>query len=460
MSKNDMKDRVSSISKDDLGDLVKTFRIPLNLHPRLPDPTLCARLIRLREMKEKVLVRSGLKFVWSNRKCDPVFRRKDDNSEISIYDFMTLSSWGDAKVIEEPHHLPAPFLDRLPQHTTAAADEGALIPLPTPDEVVVAQLDPRMASRYQGSANGSFAGKRGFEDTRRCLDPLDTLTRSALFRYAEYDQIPEDDFATASRGEEIDLTSFPLAPGPYVIPYPFESDSSPLYTKQQWDGSHLPKSNILCKEIFKDPDVCRRALDRTITHAELRKTESLLPLELSNRFNVLNALLVLMELKRLQARLADAKVSSAGLTDELARTDAKLSDQAIVCLVRRLFSSDRFHDALPYVASIGISSSVERGLHMGCTDVEFEVAVHNVFNFSVGAEAEFNKALAAFPSILFLFLGEVAASTEGALSEVTKILLDKLVHSATLVFSVPHVISEALDQSHVDHVTDGLPLVV
>ncbi|GJX19823.1 hypothetical protein Tco_0222500 [Tanacetum coccineum] len=39
MSKNDMKNRVSTLSKSDLEDLVKTFRIPLDLHPRLPDST-------------------------------------------------------------------------------------------------------------------------------------------------------------------------------------------------------------------------------------------------------------------------------------------------------------------------------------------------------------------------------------------------------------------------------------
>ncbi|GKA85066.1 hypothetical protein Tco_0806720 [Tanacetum coccineum] len=39
MLKNDMKNRVSALSKSDLGDLVKTFRIPLDLHPRLLDST-------------------------------------------------------------------------------------------------------------------------------------------------------------------------------------------------------------------------------------------------------------------------------------------------------------------------------------------------------------------------------------------------------------------------------------
>ncbi|GJU08379.1 hypothetical protein Tco_1124809 [Tanacetum coccineum] len=644
-----MKDHVSSLSKDDLVDLVKTFRIPLNMHPRLPDPTLtidrlthdtigtsraileyltwrhshscisndlpidgynqndverlCARVIHLREMKEEVLVRPGLSSVWSNRKCDPVFRRKDDNS--------------DAKVVKEPHHLPTPLLDSVPQHTTAAADEGALFPLPTPDKVATAQPDPRLARRSQGpykgkariyldvaselnqpskkrklrkkvsevgssnpeveqtkglgdadisnfwvefegslergdsthvkaisvhlshlgkrlrpppsssavavselsqigtsvraathvrgiarkgvvwSATSGFAGKPGFEDVWRCMDPLDTLAHSALSHDVEYDQIPEDDFATASRSEEIDLTFF---------------------TPCSWDL-----------------DVCRRALDRT------RRTESLLHLELSNRFSIFSALLVShgMELNtrytnlvaskaRTQEKLKrksgyvkdlrsevttlDKKLERAQrdysvldqenkelrLTDELARTDAKISDQALVvrnlqnelalersksqeykevadglraeatrffgsgveCLVRMLLLSDEFHVALAHVASLGISSGVERGLRMERTDAEFEVAVENVSNFSVGAEAEFNKALAAFPSITFPFLGKVAAAAEGALSEVTKILLDKLVRSATPVFSEPPVVSEALDQAPIDHVTHGSPPVV
>ncbi|GJU61134.1 hypothetical protein Tco_1238900, partial [Tanacetum coccineum] len=61
--------------------------------------------------------------------------RKDDNSEMSIYDFMNLPFCGDAK------------------HTTAPAYEGALIPLPTPDEAAAAQPDPRLARRMDASSS-------------------------------------------------------------------------------------------------------------------------------------------------------------------------------------------------------------------------------------------------------------------------------------------------------------------
>ncbi|GKB21006.1 hypothetical protein Tco_0854929 [Tanacetum coccineum] len=212
---------------------------------------------------------------------------------------------------------------------------------------------------------------------RRQMDPLDCLAQSALARDAEYDQILGDDFGTATRIEEIDLTLFPLALGPYHRPYPYEGVFSPLYTREEWNGRQAPRSNILCKDIFKDLDVCRKGLDWTITLAELRRTEYLL-LELSNRANILSALLVshgyelnsryanlasskarlqekfdkkkgdvnllrsegnrelrsqrdatFEEVRKLQSQLTDAKTTFISLSEELTRTDAKLSEQAL-----------------------------------------------------------------------------------------------------------------------------------
>ncbi|GJT56658.1 hypothetical protein Tco_0991712 [Tanacetum coccineum] len=303
--------------------------------------------------------------------------------EMSIYDFMTHPSWGDAKVFEESHHHSSSLLESVPSHTTAPTAEGTMILLPTPDEIVASLSDPRLTKKAKGplqvrvrsasdtalepsrpskkrnvkkrtsepgssapdegistravlvptprvgkrlgappsmvvvSASGpshvgtsfpastsgrSFSlggaavsgrvGKSEAEVMRRQLNPLDSLARSALACDAEYDQISVDDFGTATRGEEIDLTLFPLALGLYHMPYPYEGVSSPLNTKEEWDGPHAPESNILCKDIFKDPNVCRKALNRTITPGKLRRTESLLPFELSKRVNVLSALLV------------------------------------------------------------------------------------------------------------------------------------------------------------------------
>ncbi|GKC25782.1 hypothetical protein Tco_1027932 [Tanacetum coccineum] len=391
--------------------------LPVDGYDRNDVKQLRVHLIRLREMKEELLVRSGLSSIWSNKECDSVFRRNDDNSEMSIYDFMTLPSSGDAKIVEKPHYLFEPLLERVPSHTIVPAAEDALIPFLTPDEVAAAHPNLRLARKskgpsqlgqaeglneaditnfcaelednmkrddgtfirtasvprlclgkrlgpslsmvvasvsrpplvgtlahastsghslaLRGSVTDGFTGKSRAEAMRCQMDLLDALACIALSRDAGYDEIPKDDFGTATRGEEIELTLFPLAPGPYQISYPYE-----------------------------DPYVCRKALDQTITPAELRRTESLLPLEFSNCVNVLSALLVSHgmelnsrytdlvasrvrlqekldrktgdvaseEVKKMQSQLADARVASVGLTEELARIEAKLSEQVLIVM--------------------------------------------------------------------------------------------------------------------------------
>ncbi|GKF74091.1 hypothetical protein Tco_0220423, partial [Tanacetum coccineum] len=104
---------------------------------------------------------------------------------------------------------------------------------------------------------------------------------------------------------------------------------------------------ILCKDIFKDPDVCRKALDRTITPAELRRTESLLPPELSNRVNVLSALLVYhgYELNSRYANLVSSKAHLQEKVDEK-KGDVKLLRLEVTSLDNKLENLQRGYDAL------------------------------------------------------------------------------------------------------------------
>nr|GEU31571.1 hypothetical protein [Tanacetum cinerariifolium] len=238
----------------------------------------------------------------------------------------------------------------------------------------------RTSTSGHGFAAGGFARKSGAEDVRCYVDMLDALAHSALSHDAVYDEILEDDYATASRSEEIDLTFFPLAPSPYVIPYPFDGKYSPPYT---------------------------RALDRTITPAKLRRTESLLPLELLNRVSVLSALIIShgMELNTCYTNLVASK---ARTEDKLMRKSGYVKElrsevTTLGCLVCKLLFSDEFNAALAHVLTLGITSGFKRGLRMGRTDAEFEVAAQNVSNFIVGAEAEFNKALVVFSIYLIPF---------------------------------------------------------
>ncbi|GJS12426.1 hypothetical protein Tco_0406898, partial [Tanacetum coccineum] len=247
----------------------------------------------IREMREEVLVRSGLSYVWFNKECDPVFQRVDDNAEMIIYNFMTLPSWSDAKITEESHHLSLPLLERVLSHTTASTTEGDIIPLPILDEIAKGTDEADLADlcaeikdslkRDEGVSMRAILaptprlGKRlgappfiavvcasepshvrtsaPVSTSGHSLSLGDCLARSAFACDVEYDQILDDDFGIATRGEEIDLTLFPLAPGPYHMPYLYEGVSPPLYTREEWNGPHAPECSISCKDIFKDPDV-------------------------------------------------------------------------------------------------------------------------------------------------------------------------------------------------------------
>ncbi|GKD02307.1 hypothetical protein Tco_1177281, partial [Tanacetum coccineum] len=415
---------------------------------------------------------------------------------IGIYDFMTLPTWENAK--------------------------GTTISLPTPDEIDVAQPDPKLAKkskalikqkgvaplvgpsepnqprkkrlrkrasearssapvmeqaenvegadlsvddyctflegtldRDKGTSSraasapsfhgivqkGAFvagsSGKAEVDVIRRQLDPMDVLAQSALVRDQDYDQIPEDDFATASLGEEIDLTLFPRAPGPYVMSNLYadaEGGVSPEYTRQEWDGPHALEDNILYKEIFKDPDVCRRALNWTITPAELKRTKSLSPMQLSNQMNVFTALLVShgvemnsryvalvasnahlrMKVKRkvgylselryevsiLEKKLEKVKQDWNALDqenkelrslDELARTNANLSDQTLIVrdlqnnLALERFKSQKYRDAVTAVDHHfdDLRSEVARFVGSGIKCLVRKFLYSDEFNFAL-----------------------------------------------------------------------------
>ncbi|GJV67042.1 hypothetical protein Tco_1482551 [Tanacetum coccineum] len=172
MSKNDMKNCICTLSKKDLKDLVKTYRIPLDLHSRLPDPGFTMDCL------PGDAIGIYFEFLWFFGVCIPfstfllsvlkyfkVHISQLAPLEMSIYDFMTLPSWSDAKVVEESHHLSLPLLERVPSHTTAPAAEGAIILLPTPDEIAASLPDSRLAKKSKGP---SQARVRSTSDTTKC----------------------------------------------------------------------------------------------------------------------------------------------------------------------------------------------------------------------------------------------------------------------------------------------------
>ncbi|GJX45999.1 hypothetical protein Tco_0262675, partial [Tanacetum coccineum] len=127
-----------------------TDKIPTDFNQDHVD-RLKAHIVKLRDIPEGVLVRSGLSRVWRNPMCDPVLRRSD-NTAMSIHDFLCMPSLEKATVREEPHELGTSILSRVADHTTPPAPAGTAIPRASPEEIVVTRPDRNVVAKADHAA--------------------------------------------------------------------------------------------------------------------------------------------------------------------------------------------------------------------------------------------------------------------------------------------------------------------
>nr|GEW15879.1 hypothetical protein [Tanacetum cinerariifolium] len=411
---------------------------------------------------------------------------------MGIYDFMTLLSWGDAKVIllllfrtrvllrSQRVLLRLGFIQlwllpmNLVSHQKKEAGEisseaGSSAPevgqAEGVDEADLTDFCAKIENSLQrdegtsaraastptshlGAVVSGYVGKARAKVLRHQVDPLDSLARSALARDVEYDQILEDDFGTATRGEEIDLTLFPLTSGPYQMSYPYKGASSPPYIREEWNGRYAPEGLVSARNHLQEKfdqkagyvkvlrskvidldgklERMQKDCDALVQeNRELRSRKDVV-LALKYRFSRVqfgSGLIVFVrqrfglnegsglpfqQVKELHTEFTDARVASISLLEELSLTDAKLSDQALV--VRDLQNQL----ALEKARSQGYKNAMDalRGYYaLGRIDVEFKAAVQNVSNFHVGAKADFDKALVDFPTTPFPFLNKIVTAS-------------------------------------------------
>ncbi|GJX37306.1 hypothetical protein Tco_0250609 [Tanacetum coccineum] len=453
MAKYDMSTHVFILTEANLRTLVKTYHIALDLHPCLhPDLT-----IDHLPNDVIVLVLSGLSLAWFNPKCDMVFRRKYDNFEMSIYYFMTLPFWENAKVVEEPHEFASSMLQRVQNNTTALAAEDTPIPLPTPDEIAAGQPDLKLAKKSKApikrKAYTSSVGASEPDQPRRKR----RLRRKALEARSSAPAVEQDEDV-----EGADLSDYctfleeawlatPLSHVAFSDPsHVGVSNAARASSSGHADvrkgvaaiGSAGKAGAKVIRHQFDPMDVlARSALARDQEYDQIPKDNfatAFLGEEIDPPFFLL--LLVLMvvksrytalttsntrlreNLKRKVGYLSELHSEISTLDKEHERVQQDWSEVAhfvgfdVDSLVRRLLSSDEFNATLSPILSLAITFGVERGLRMGRTD------------------AEFNKVVAALPSAYFPFLAKIAEVASSSLPKVASIQPDKIVHSVVPFF--------------------------
>ncbi|GJV56332.1 hypothetical protein Tco_1457337, partial [Tanacetum coccineum] len=225
----------------------------------------------------------------------------------------------------------------------------------------------------------------------------------------------------------------PFVSGPYCIPYPYDEGSgseSPPYTIDDWEEIHGVNLGLQKKELYKDPKVCRTALDRFPTPAETHRLRELYSVELSDRISCVQQT---QTIKKQRVDLKQQSESTIRANEEVSRLKAELGALKSKCKAteQKLSSWDKKHrkyknERVALVIEkekietelVGtksqlehpISVGVERGLRMDRTDEEFRGLSQKVVGFIPDAKEKFDRVIAAFPNATFPFLNKTSSA--------------------------------------------------
>ncbi|GKB54254.1 hypothetical protein Tco_0905007 [Tanacetum coccineum] len=320
----------SWLTPDDLTDLIIKYKIPRDLHPQLP-------LEEFRHLDAAINDPRPAAGSFSMADVRRLSAHGADGNVMGIHDFLCLSKWTGFEVQEEPHHDIRPTLQRLPFYCTppAAADIVILDPTledlaihvaRTPSEIcntdewVSWQTTKRKAST--SGATSSHVVKR----TRSALAQLSgSTTYPSLFvgdsddesdgdddAYSRGKGIMVDDAAASSvgasrptlssgpalsfrdvSGDAIHADIFPFSAGPYYATYPKCSVAGNCeFTHEEWDAPYWPTFEVLTKEVFNDPAICKTMVDQFPTPEEMVRFESLSDEQLTAKMSVLHCLMM------------------------------------------------------------------------------------------------------------------------------------------------------------------------
>ncbi|GKB50383.1 hypothetical protein Tco_0901136 [Tanacetum coccineum] len=438
---------------------------------------------RLRDIAEAVLVRSGLNSVWLNQRYDLMFRRKNDNAVMIIYDFMTIPSWEDVEV-------------------------GTPVPEPTPEEIVASQLDPKVSKRSKApvkrKAYASAKEPSGVAKTKRKRKLLhkasedvgqgNDLSKVAYCRYLESSLEKDEGISSRTASVQSLRSGKMLGPPPPNssnialselncvgtsnapnAPSPFDGDvgrgTAPV------DAAEGARMDKICRSSKHMDLFAESALCHDYEHDDLPSDDDfsfptlvLLPIS-KRRMDHLNKLwsefsnlkgkyqksqeecrghdqenkdlhasnhALSDEIKSLKDQVAEAEATAARSADEQALLMRDLENKLVfqeskthkykdmAAAVKQRFSDLR-SDVTRFVSS-EFDCLVQKFL---CSD-EFNVVLARILSLGINT-AKFDKSVAESPSTNFPFLVKVSEVAGSTLPEVAKLQPNKL--TRLVVFS-------------------------
>ncbi|GJS78589.1 hypothetical protein Tco_0728470 [Tanacetum coccineum] len=202
----------------------------------------------------------------------------------------------------------------------------------------------------------------------------------------------------------------------------------PPYTKDDWEEIHGFNLGLQRKELYKDPKVCRTALDRFPALVETHRLRELSSVELSDRIST-------QTIKKQRANLKQQGEFTIHANEEVSRLKTELGALKSKCesdftpLVRKFLKSGEFNQAFASVLNIAISVGVERGLRIDRIDEEFRGLSQKVSGFIPDAKEKFDRVIDAFPDTTFPFLDKISQHSRSSLQDIARLEPDRVTSS-------------------------------
>nr|GEX23114.1 hypothetical protein [Tanacetum cinerariifolium] len=275
-----------------LETLIATYDILLDLRPRLPDPNF--RMINLPvgdTAIDKVPTNFNQNHTGSSKKGSGV-----DSSGLAVRDEVEQTD-------DEPHGLDTSILGRVADHTTSPAPVGTAIPRASPKEIIVTRPDHKTGSSKKGSGVDSSGLAVGDEVEQTDDGTLDDDDQRGGLKFAmkdigNYKKVRAH--AELSGGmRRATRASFYASHAPNTQPLDVDADGNEIVSDGNVDPCYETREEIYGvnlglrkKKLYKDPKVCRTALDRFPTPAETHRLREISLVEFFDRMSVLQCQLI------------------------------------------------------------------------------------------------------------------------------------------------------------------------
>ncbi|GJX27537.1 hypothetical protein Tco_0233833 [Tanacetum coccineum] len=446
---------------------------------------LKAHIVKLRDIPEGVLVRSGLSRVWRNPMCGLVLRRSD-NTVMGIYDFLCMPSLDKATVREESHGLDTSILGRVVDRTTSPAPAGTTIPRASLEEITVTRLDHKVVTKANHVANQNASTRPEIStNTAKKIKSGKKVSGACSSGLAVRDEVEQTDDDTLDDDDDqrdgsylgLDVTYPPIllpdkeveahvelfggeaVPAPDTQPLDVDvgadeiaSDGnvdlyyearvssrseSPPYTRYDWEEIHGVNLGLRKKELYKDPKACRTALDQFPTSGETHRLRELSSVELSDRMSQTRTIkkqIVDLRQRTESTIHANEEVSRKyrNERDVVTKEKAKIKEELVETksqLEHRGRKAEEIHASIASFFQSDFTPLVRRFLKSS----EFNWAFAGVLNtaISVGVERRLrmDRTVAAFLDTAFPFLNRVSQNYQSPLQDIARLKPDRVAPS-------------------------------